>query len=172
MRLRILTIILAFPALAAVSGLRAQSLEAFKERLASPVPSGAAFGMASVSAKEYGDAARAVAEASRSEKRQEVPGYRVCIFVDNGGTAREDAMAAKTLFEEHYPGIRVYTVYRAPYFQVTVGNCLTKEEAIILKGRISAVFPKAFPREERLTLADLLESAPAAVAADSLRTGR
>ena len=42
----------------------------------------------------------------------------------------------------------------AAYFRVTVGNCLTLEEAIILKGRVSGTFPKAFPKSEPLSLRD------------------
>ncbi len=71
-------------------------------------------------------------------------GHRVCIFFDNGPDARNGAIEAKKLFEETFPGIKVYMVYESPWFSVSVGNCLTTEEAIILKGRVSATFPKAF----------------------------
>ena len=84
------------------------------------------------------------------------PGYRVCIFFDNGQDARAGAIAAKKLFEENYPGIKVYMVYENPYFKVAVGDCLTTEEAIILKGRVSSAFPKAFVKNETLSIADLL----------------
>ena len=142
---RSLTILLILFAAAAYTPLRAQSLDAFKERLAAPVASDAAFGTAKVTVTEYGDAARAVDEASR-----------VCIFFDNGQDARAGAIAAKQLFEENYPGIKVYMVYENPYFKVAVGDCLTTEEAIILKGRVSSAFPKAFVKNETLSIADLL----------------
>ncbi|WP_418991826.1 hypothetical protein [Alistipes sp.] len=141
---------------ACVYSLRAQSLEAFKERLLSPVASPVSLGAARVRVVEHGDAARAVEEAARSSARLRFRGYRVCIFFDNGQDARASALAAKTLFEEQFPDIRVYWVYENPYFRVTVGNCLTAEEAIILKGRVSAVFPKAFPKSEELSVSDLL----------------
>ena len=57
---RSLTILLILFAAAAYTPLRAQSLDAFKERLAAPVASDAAFGTAKVTVTEYGDAARAV----------------------------------------------------------------------------------------------------------------
>ena len=63
---------------------------------------------------------------------------------------------SKQLFEENYPGIKVYMVYENPYFKVAVGDCLTTEEAIILKGRVSSAFPKAFVKNETLSIADLL----------------
>ena len=127
---RSLTILLILFAAAAYTPLRAQSLDAFKERLAAPVASDAA--------------------------RLRFPGYRVCIFFDNGQDARAGAIAAKQLFEENYPGIKVYMVYENPYFKVAVGDCLTTEEAIILKGRVSSAFPKAFVKNETLSIADLL----------------
>ena len=108
---RSLTILLILFAAAAYTPLRAQSLDAFKERLAAPVASDAAFGTAKV---------------------------------------------AEQLFEENYPGIKVYMVYENPYFKVAVGDCLTTEEAIILKGRVSSAFPKAFVKNETLSIADLL----------------
>ena len=146
---RSLTILLILFAAAAYTPLRAQSLDAFKERLAAPVASDAAFGTAKVPVTEYD-------EASRAGARLRFPGYRVCIFFDNGQDARAGAIAAKQLFEENYPGIKVYMVYENPYFKVAVGDCLTTEEAIILKGRVSSAFPKAFVKNETLSVADLL----------------
>ena len=137
---------------AAALGASAQSLDAFRAQLAQPQVSGLRFGEARVTVTEH-----AVAQAARSEQRLHLRGYRVCIFFDNGQDARAGAEAAKTLFEETYPGIKVYMVYESPWFSVSVGNCLTAEEAIILKGKVAATFPKAFPKNETLSLADLLE---------------
>ena len=50
----------------------------------------------------------------------------------------------------------VYPVYENPYCKVVVGNCLTAEEAIILKGKIASTFPKAFVKSEEFSMADLL----------------
>ena len=78
------------------------------------------------------------------------------LFSDNGPEAREGAFAARKLFEETFPGVKVCMGYDIPYFKVSVGNCLTTEEAIILKERVSATFPKAFVKNETLSIADLL----------------
>lgn len=133
-----------------------QSLEAFKRRLAVPQVSGLLLGQARVAVTEYGDAARAVAEASRTGQRVRFRGYRVCIFFDNSQDARARALEARTLFEQTFPGTRVYMVYENPYFKVSAGDCLTAEEAIILKGKVSQTFPKAFLKSEELSLTDLL----------------
>ena len=138
------------------SAASAQSLDAFKERLAAPATSGLQWGEARVTVTEHGDAARAVAAASRAGQRMRVRGYRVCIFFDNGQDARAGAEAARKLFEETYPSTQAYMVYDTPYFKVTVGDCLTAEEAIVLKGKVSATFPKAFVKNEEVSLADLL----------------
>ncbi len=135
----------------------AQSIDTFKSRLAQPVASASKGRMATVTVKEYGTAATAVSKAAREAVQPAYKGYRVCIFVDNGAQARGEAVAAKELFEENFPGVEVYMAYENPYFRVTVGNCLTAEEAIILKGRVAAVFPKAFPKSETLSLADFVK---------------
>jgi len=153
--MRVWILILTWGLFAAAGSVRAQSLEAFKEQLARPTAAGAAV-PACVVVQEYDDAAAAVARAARSEHRPSVKGFRVCIFSDNGPDARAQAEAALSLFTETYPGIRGYKTYDTPYFRVTVGDCLTAEEAIILKGKVSATFPKAFPKSEELTLQDFL----------------
>lgn len=155
MRYRTLILILVFAVAAAA--VRAQSLDAFKQRLAQPTAGSALFEPTRVVVVEHGDAVRAVADAARNAQRLSYKGHRVCIFFDNGPDARNGALAAKELFEETFPGIRVYMVYESPWFSVSVGNCLTTEEAIILKGKVSATFPKAFLKNEVISVADLLD---------------
>lgn len=136
----------------------AQSLAAFKGKLATETISEATSAPARVEVTEIGSAADAVRELSnRNNTNARVRGYRVCIFFDNGQDARAGAMEAKQLFQENFPNIKLYMVYENPYFRVTVGNCLTIEEAVILKGKLASLFPKAFPKSEELALSDLLE---------------
>lgn len=149
-------LILLFVVLPAMSVVQAQSLDAFKEHLAAPVSSGMLSGPAQVLVTEFGDVPKIVAQATKSNSRLHFRGFRVCIFFDNGQDARAGAVAAKSFFETTYPGTSTYMVYENPYFKVTVGNCFTAEEAIILKGRISATFPKAFLKSEELSITDLL----------------
>ncbi len=132
---------------------RTQTLELFKQRLAQP----SATDGARVTAAEYGDAAEAAARAERNTTRLTFRGYRICIFLDNGQDARAEAMKAKTLFEETFPDTKVYLAYDNPYWRVTAGNCLTAEEAILLRGKVLSTFPKTFLKNEELSLSDLLE---------------
>lgn len=137
--------------------LQAQQIEQFKARLDQEIASEANGKMARVEVVEHGTAAEVVARQATVDPEARLRGYRVCIFFDNGQDARAGAMAAKQTFEEHFPDIKLYMVYENPYFRVTVGNCLTIEEAVILKGRLASLFPKAFPKSEELLLQDLLE---------------
>ena len=144
--MRRLSILILMLLCAAVS-LRAQSLDAFKQRLAEPVAGTAFFGRAQVT----------VAEAVRAGQQLRVRGFRVCIFSDNGPEARNGAFAAQKLFEETYPGVKVYMDYKIPYFVVSVGDCLSNEEAVILKGRVTGTFPKAFLKNEEFPISNLLD---------------
>ena len=136
---------------AAAAELAAQSLGSFRERLGDPAAG------AAVCVTEHGDASEALARAGRSHSRLRFRGYRVCIFFDNGQNARKGAEAARALFAETFPDTRVYMTYNAPYFTVTAGDCVTAEEAIILMGRVRGVFPKAFLKNEELSVADLVK---------------
>lgn len=148
-------LLLAGALLCGASALRAQSLDAFRERLA--VPAQGPSGPAAVTVTEYGDAAAAVRNAGRQAVRQRFKGYRVCVFLDNGPEARAQARAAEALLREQFPEIPVHLFYEKLYFKVTAGNCVTAEEAIVLMERLRGVFPKAFLKSEDLTVADLLE---------------
>ena len=115
----------------------AQSLDRFRSSLAQS-QNGAA-----IVVNEQGDASLAVESATTQTQRSNVRGYRIGIFYDNSQDARERAAEAEQLFRSSFPSIPVYKDYRNPYFIVTVGNCLTQEEATILWGRVKNLFPKA-----------------------------
>lgn len=153
MPLTIIMLLLLIPA--ARSG-SAQSLDAFRERLAEPVISEATGRNAMVTVTEHGDAATAAAQAAGQNQRVRFKGYRVCIFFDNSQNARARAVEAKELLVEHFPETPVHMVYENPYFKVSAGDCVTSEEAIILQGRLRGLFPKAFIVREEMTVADLL----------------
>ena len=85
--MRRLSILILMLLCAAVS-LRAQSLDAFKQRLAEPVAGTAFFGRAQVTVAEHGDAARAVAAASASGL------YGVVMFTERKSRAARNAFAS------------------------------------------------------------------------------
>ncbi|MBO7189475.1 MAG: hypothetical protein J6U93_00830 [Alistipes sp.] len=95
------------------------------------------------------DAVSAV-EAQRRSK--EISGFRIVIFSDNGQYAGDNADAVLQEFKSLYPRINAYMVYESPYFKVSVGDCLSMEEAQILMAKILGNYPKAFPRRESIQL--------------------
>ena len=97
-------------------------------------------------------AVRAVENASRATK---VSGYRVVIFFNNGQYAGDNANKALEEFRAKYPKINAYLVYESPYFKVSVGDCLTMEEATILMNSFISDYPKAFPKREDIRLEEL-----------------
>ena len=93
---------------------------------------------------EYGSAKEAIEKFDAQTSPMEVlQGYRIRIYSGNHQAARAEAEAAKTLFEENY-AVPAYFAYDNPYFLVTVGNCLSQEEAMILLRSVRVHFPKAF----------------------------
>ena len=130
-------IILILTLLMTAVGVSAQSLGQFRQSLAQSQNG------ATIVVNEQGDAASAVASATTQTQRSNVRGYRIGIFYDNSQDARVRAAEAEQMFRASFPSIPVYKDYRNPYFIVTVGNCLTQEEATILWGRVKSLFPKA-----------------------------
>jgi hypothetical protein len=80
-----------------------------------------------------------------------ISGYRVRIFFDNKQTARVESENALKKFEKMFPDILAYRTYTNPYFKVTVGDCRTKSEAMLLLGRIKKAFPSAFVVKENIS---------------------
>ena len=140
-------------ALVATSTAVAQRLNNYKEKLLSPVQVDSLTTIwNSVSAKEYGDAAEIVA-AERATSN--INGYRIITFVSNTPTARQDALAVKEQCDSLFSTERTYLFYENPYFKVSVGNCTSQDEAIILLERVRRTYPKAFTVRTAIPLTEL-----------------
>ena len=141
-----------FAMLCALLGAQGQTIAQFKSTLAvADSLSGA-----KVECVEFGSAAEAVSKFdAQTTPAATLQGYRIRIYSGNHQLARAEAEAAKALFEENY-SVPAYFVYDNPYFLVTVGNCLSQEEAMILLRSVRVHFSKAFivmaeiPRSELL----------------------
>ena len=100
-----------------------------------------------------GDGVNDAVSAVESQRRnREVSGFRVVIFSGNGQYAGDIADTVLSGFKELYPRVNAYLVYESPYFKVSVGDCLSMEEAQILMAKIQGDYPKAFPRRESVQL--------------------
>lgn len=154
-------VLLAFCGLAALFTAHGQSLEQYKQRLQQPdVQLGSR-----VKIVEHDAAVTAVRTLQARPTGEKISGYRVRIFFDNSQNARSLAQSTLARFKEIYPDIPAYLDYVTPFFRVTVGNCLTSEEAIILRGRIKDTF-NAFLIPQEIPLSVFGES-PSAIAAET-----
>lgn len=139
---------LALPAGAAF----AQNTEVFRRSLA--VPDSLTGG--SVRVHEHGTAAEIVSAFS-APADQTISVYRVRIFFDKSQTAREDAIAVQSAFRSQFPDVPSYLDYIAPAFRVTVGNCITMEEALILQNKVKRHFSTAFMWSGEIPVAEFLK---------------
>ncbi len=156
MKRLVIIIVAAVCALWAYDGC-AQEIAALRRQLAT--------GRDAVRVTETEDAAAAIRAVEQRAKRTKVNGYTIVILFDNSQQARENAVEAKETFEENFKGIDIDVTYENPWFTVSVGRYLTMEEAIIELGRIRSVFPKAFPRNAEMDIADFVIDEEAAAAA-------
>ena len=132
----------------AVQSVAAQSVSAMKSRLS--------VGNNKVAIVEQSDVSESVRTVEMRPKRTKVTGYTILILSDNSHTARENAVEAKTKFEENFPETEVKMYYESPSFYVTAGSYLTKEEAIIEMMRFRSVFPKAIAQNREMDIADFI----------------
>lgn len=132
----------------------AQNVQGVIRKLAVPDPTN----RADVAVTQHGDLAEIVSGMEAVRKPDKISGYRVRIFFDNSQYARERAQHARSRFAELYPGIPVYMNYENPYFKVSVGNCVTNEEAITLWGRVKKDFETAFVTVDQIQVKAVAES--------------
>jgi hypothetical protein len=97
----------------------------------------------------------AVSDIEAKSRRKEVDGYRVVIFSDNGQYAGDNAKKVLETFRKNHPHINAYMVYESPYFKVSVGDCLTLEEASHLMAQLDDEYPELFPKREVIKYEDL-----------------
>ena len=133
----------------------AQKIDNFKARLAEPALNDSLGTVGRVVVHEVGTAAEAVRRSDATKKPETVKGFRIVIFFDNSSTARSKAEQAIVTFNSLYPDVRSYMDYENPYFKDLVGGCVTSEEAIVLLGRITPNFPKAYITREEIKLTEL-----------------
>ena len=132
----------------AVQSVSAQSVAAMKSRLS--------VGNNKVAIVEQSDVSESVRTVEMRPKRTKVTGYTILILSDNSHTARENAVEAKTKFEENFPDTEVKMYYESPSFYVSAGHYLTKEEAIIEMMRFRAIFPKAIAQSREMDIMDFV----------------
>ena len=123
-----------------------------KEHLAEPVQIDSLTTInETVTIAEQGDAATIIEKSLKVEPRK-VNGYRIVIFMKNAQSARREAVAVQEEFGAQFADVPSYMTYENPYFKISVGNCTTPEEAMILLGRLKREYPKAFVVRENINI--------------------
>ncbi|MBR2975915.1 MAG: hypothetical protein IKC57_03630 [Alistipes sp.] len=97
----------------------------------------------------------AIAAVENQPTKKAVLGYRVVLFYDDAQFAHDRANDIIASFNKEYPEINSYIVYEKPYFKVSVGDCLSSEEALILRNRLIGTYSGAFVRRDSIDLATL-----------------
>ena len=129
---------------------KAQNIEHKRSELATHAADGA-----SVRVKESAAVSDAVDNIEAKARRKEIEGYRVVIFSANGQYAGDNAKNVLETFKKNHPHINAYMVYESPYFKVSVGDCLTLEEASHLMSQLEGEYRELFPKREVIKFNDL-----------------
>lgn len=135
----------------ATNGASAQNIRNFRHSLGMRSQQGAKVGV--VEDRSTYNAVVAV-EAQRQGKSS-VVGFRVVLFYDDAQYAEERANEIMEELKKDYPEINSYLVYEKPYFKVSVGDCLTEEEAIMMRNMFIDKYTGAFIRRDNITLKEL-----------------
>ncbi len=77
-------------------------------------------------------------------KSRKTTGYRVRIYFDNSRDARVISEQIVADFKLRYPDIPVFRIYDNPYFKVTVGEFLSKADAMRFMETIRRDYPTVF----------------------------
>lgn len=97
----------------------------------------------------------AIAAVEANKSKSTVEGYRVVLFYDDAQYSQERANGVLAAFKKEYPEINSYIVYEKPYFKVSVGDCVTVEEAIVLRSKLINKYSGAFIRRDNITFTQL-----------------
>ena len=146
MRRLILLVVVLFVGSAAM----AQKIDSVVHNLASRNLSGS-----HVLVSEDGATREAVRIVEAQRRTRVISGFRIVIYSDNGQYAGDNAQTELTSFREKFPHINAYMVYESPYFKVSVGDCLTLEEASHLMLQLDDEYPELFPKREVIKFVDL-----------------
>lgn len=127
-----------------------QSIRAFEMRLGDTSATGAR-----IEVREMDGAATLTGSLPSGNGQRSVGGWRVEIFSDNSANARALAYEAYARFRELHPEVPSDSgtdiSYDSPKYTVRVGRFLTRDEALMMCGRLKGEFT-AYPRSEQFPL--------------------
>ncbi|MDR1023572.1 MAG: SPOR domain-containing protein [Prevotellaceae bacterium] len=89
---------------------------------------------------------------SYNAQHPKIEGYRVRIYRDNSGNARQHSQDISETFSMLFPDIPAYRSYDNPYFKVSVGDFRTKDDALRFYVHIKRQYPTAYIVSEDINL--------------------
>ncbi|MDR1342112.1 MAG: SPOR domain-containing protein [Prevotellaceae bacterium] len=92
---------------------------------------------------------------SYNVQHPQIEGYRVRIYRDNSGNARQRSQDISESFSIQFPDIPAYRSYDNPYFKVSVGDFRTKDDALRFYVHIKRQYPTAYIVSEDINLPPL-----------------
>lgn len=142
-------------ALMSVGEVMGQSYAEFRRNLSAPD----SLYFSTVEVTEHTSAAT-VERHIASREQKTINGYRITIYLDKGQKARTEAFEARDRFQALFPGQATYVSYEDPYWVVSVGNCTTSDNAMILLGKVGRVFEKAYLVRAAIPVEEILKEVP------------
>lgn len=88
-------------------------------------------------------------------RNPEIDGYRVQIYQESGSYSKSKSTNVKETFQDKYPGVKAYLIFKEPYYIVRIGNFRTLDEAYGFKKEISEDYPNAYPVSDKVLYKDL-----------------
>lgn len=79
-----------------------------------------------------------------NENNPGLNGYRIQIYFDSGNQSKQNALEAKTKFENRNIDEEAYVLFEDPYYKVRIGDFRTKVEAEGFLKHISNIYPEGF----------------------------
>lgn len=135
----------------AIDGASAQKIESVRNKLGTRSNNSGA----KVLVVEDRSTQNAIAAVEANRPKNTVEGYRVVLFYDDAQYSQERANSVLKDFKKEYPEINSYIVYEKPYFKVSVGDCITVEEAIVLRSKLIDKYSGAFIRRDNISFTEL-----------------
>ncbi len=109
-----------------------------------------------ITINEDESAQRAIESYSAQPQANIVNGYRVGVYFDNSVNARSGAMDVMKRCEMLLHDLPATMSYDNPYFKVSVGYCISEEEAVIMLNRVQKHFRKAYLMREQITIDNII----------------
>lgn len=89
------------------------------------------------------------------EEHDGIKGFRIQLFMDSGNNSKSNVNNRKLRFEQRYPKVKAYLIFREPYYKLRVGDFRTKLEAEGFLNRLIYRYPGSFVVADKIKFPSL-----------------